>query len=175
MSASSNEAYVSVRRTGVGLLQDCVRCCTAIIDHVQLVIQASEEQVNLNGAWWQCSYFGQWLECPMPFSYSLCYVNMSVVFNASLVLCGILIAVPKHADQSWMTPESFFEDTSEAFRRGVKVIKDLDRGSAMISRCYKVLNRFAELLIDLPRESYRTVRPFERLVDPHHIFGVEPG
>ncbi|KAJ5654877.1 Zn(II)2Cys6 transcription factor [Penicillium lividum] len=112
-SVNSNETHTSVRRTGVVLLQDC----------------ASKEQINLNGAWWQCSYF---------------------VFNASLVLCGILIAIPKRADQSWVTPESFFEDTSEAFRRGVKVIKDLDRGSAMISRCYHVLNRFAELLLDLP-------------------------
>ncbi len=100
---------------------------------------------------------------------------MSVVFNASLVLCGILIAVPKHADQSLMTPESFFEDTSKVFRRGVKVIKDLDRGSTMISRCYKVLNRFAELLLDLPGKSYRIVRPLERLVDSYQIFDVKPG
>jgi hypothetical protein len=58
-SDNLGEQYVPLRRTGVGLLQDCVRCCAVLINLVELVLQASEEQVTLNGAWWLCSYYGQ--------------------------------------------------------------------------------------------------------------------
>jgi hypothetical protein len=78
-------------------------------------------------------------------------------FNASLVLCGILIVIPKNLGESWITPEKLSKETSAAFWRGIKVMKSLDRGSAMISRCLNVLDRFAELL-DLSGESRSILR-----------------
>lgn len=91
--------------------------------------------------------------CPSPRFF--CHVNKLTVFNATLVLCGILVVAPKQVGEAYMKSESFSEDTNEAFRRGVKVMKDLDRGSAVISRCCNVLDRFAEMLY-LSRESCRS-------------------
>ena len=61
-STASIDSYEPLRRIGFGLLQDCVHCCVAIMDHVQLVIRASEAHINLNGAWWLCSYYGERIE-----------------------------------------------------------------------------------------------------------------
>jgi hypothetical protein len=156
-SDNLGEQYVPLRRTGVGLLQDCVRCCAVLINLVELVLQASEEQVTLNGAWWLCSYYGQWPEWPIYPSCNLSKFNVLTAFNASLVLCGILIVIPKNLGESWITPEKLSKETSAAFWRGIKVMKSLDRGSAMISRCLNVLDRFAELL-DLSGESRSILR-----------------
>ena len=68
------------------------------------------------------------------------------MFNASLVLCGIIISAPKKEEESWIMSQRFVEDATNAFGRGVEVMKDMDRGSATVSRCRSVLNRLAKLL-----------------------------
>ncbi|KAI1609678.1 hypothetical protein EDD36DRAFT_54398 [Exophiala viscosa] len=106
------------------LLKDCAKSCRLVIDIAKGVLRASGEGVNIQGAWWLSAHF---------------------VFNASLVLLGINLAMRQSGDissHSWVTTALI--ENRNSVSDAVAVMRGLDRGNAVIARCRNALVTLAK-------------------------------
>ena len=56
---NSSDQTEPLEHVTLALLEDCASCCRLLIDIAKSVVKVSAEGVNINGAWWLSTHFGQ--------------------------------------------------------------------------------------------------------------------
>jgi len=109
----------------LAILEDCANCCRLVIDIAKSVLRVSGQGVNINGAWWLSAHF---------------------VFNASLVLLGVNLAI-RHSNShsSQPQPSNSLIVNRKSIDDAAAVMQSLDRGNAVIAGCRTVLISFTKL------------------------------
>ena len=125
----------------LALLEDCAKCCRLLIDIAKSVVSVHQQGVNINGAWWLSMHFGK------SYSFRSHEARLTYpVFNASLVLLGVNLAIRQASARSSQPDMSNSSDENrQSVDDAVVVMQALNRGNVVIARCTQALLHFIRL------------------------------